>query len=119
MQPIAGVKKLWGVVSSGTVPADQSPSCGKQGEYGVYVSVPPNQQWITDVMNRRFDNTTAIDSACVATQTCTNTPPSANRPPFIIFPPFNWQWYYILAIVIGGLLAVALVVVICMCCCKK
>ena len=105
-------KRLWGVVSSGTVPADQQPSCGKAGEYGVYVSLPPNLPWINSVLSGQ-QNTTAIDNACVATNTCSSFPPSN---PF--FPPFRWQWYYILAIVLGAALLVLLIVALC-CCCRK
>jgi secreted trypsin-like serine protease len=106
--------KLWGVVSSGTVPAGQNPSCGKVGEYGVYVSVPKNLAWINSVLSGQ-QNSTAIDSACVAAGTCASFKPPASG---WVFPPFAWQWYYILAICVGGAL-VALIIILCCCCCKK
>jgi secreted trypsin-like serine protease len=106
--------KLWGVVSSGTVPVGQNPSCGKVGEYGVYVGVPQNLVWINSVLAGQ-QNSSAVDSACVAAGTCSSFKPP---PSGWVFPSFAWQWYYILAICIGGAL-VALAVILCCCCCKK
>ncbi len=60
VQTVGGVKKLWGVVSSGTVPGDQQPSCGKQGEYGVYVSIPPNSAWILSVMRGELNSSAIV-----------------------------------------------------------
>ncbi len=82
VQKVGGVSKLWGVVSSGTVPASESPSCGKPGEYGVYVSVPPNRPWINSVLQGEQDNE-AIDSNCVSAGTC------AGSSFFPFFPWFN------------------------------
>ncbi len=108
--------RLWGVVSSGTVPAGQTPSCGKAGEYGVYVSVPPNLPWITSVTSGQ-QNTTAIDNACVASNTCSSFTPA--NPSTSFFPPFAWQWYYILAIALGGVLVLLLIILVPVCCCRK
>jgi len=108
--------RLVGVVSSGTVPAGQSPACGKPGEYGVYVSIMGNKAWMDRVLNGQ-ENNTAVDNSCVQTDTCSTFVPPDN--PWFFFPPFDWQWYYILAIAIGGVLLVVLVVLICCCCCKR
>jgi secreted trypsin-like serine protease len=112
-----GTRKLWGVVSSGTVPADQTPSCGKPGEYGVYVSVPPNLAWINSVLNGQ-QNGTAIDNACIAQGTCSTGGFTPGNPNSSFFPPFMWQWYYILAIV-GGVALLVLIIVLLCCCCRK
>ncbi len=109
-------KRLWGVVSSGTVPADRTPSCGQANEYGVYVSLPPNLPWINSVM-AGGENSTAITNACVAAGTCSSGFAPTN-PSNSFFPPFRWQWYYILAIALGAGLLILLIIAIC-CCCNK
>ncbi len=74
-----GAKKLWGVVSTGTVANGQTPACGKLGEFGVYISVPANAAWIGNATSGGL-NTTAIDNACVASNSCSTSRP-ATRPP--------------------------------------
>lgn len=93
--------QLLGVVSSGTVPASQSPSCGQPGEYGLYVSVPANQAWIQRVLSG-LENGTAVTSACVQTGTCTSTPGTPGGGGGASTLTFA-SWYYIAAAVIGGL----------------
>jgi len=108
-----------GVVSTGTVPAnDQTKAaCGEPGEYGVYVGVAGNEVWIQDVTNGRLNNT-AVDNACIQAGTCSDFGGSNDGPFLGFFPAFNWQWYYILAIVLGAVLVVVIVVACC-CCAKK
>jgi secreted trypsin-like serine protease len=93
---------LVGVVSSGTVPAGQTPACGKQGEFGLYVSImnPTVRAFIDNVRAGNL-NSSAITNACVQTNTCASFVPESPGSIWI-FPPFAWQWYYILAICLGG-----------------
>jgi secreted trypsin-like serine protease len=107
--------KLWGVVSSGTVPGGQTPSCGKLGEYGVYVSATQNLPWINSVLSGQ-QNGTAVDNACVAAGTCSSFKPP---PSGWVFPPFAFQWYYILAICLAAGLVILIIICCCRCCCKK
>lgn len=109
--------QLVGIVSSGTVPANQAPACGKPGEYGLYVSVMASSQFLNNAMNGNL-NSSAVDNSCVASQSCSNitpVPPTSGW----IFPPFAWQWYYILAIALGGALVFIIIIAICCCCAKK
>ena len=110
--------QLVGVVSSGTVPAGQTPACGKQGEFGLYVSImnPTVRAFLDNAMNGNLDNNTAIDNDCVAANTCSSFTPE-DPGGFWIFPGFDWQWYYILAICLGGILLIVLLILCCKCCC--
>ena len=56
-------------MSSGTVPASQLPSCGKEGEYGLYVSVAQNRAWIDAVMSGQEEDN-AITPDCISAGTC-------------------------------------------------
>ena len=68
--------QLVGVLSSSTVPAGQTPACGKLGEFGLYVSImnPTVRSFLDNAMNGNL-NSTAIINNCVLTENCSSFPP--------------------------------------------
>ncbi len=105
--------QLVGVVSSGTVPAGRSPSCGVAGEYGLYVSVEQNQAWIRSVLSGA-ENANAVTSACVAAGTCSAASSGAGTTTVGFF-----GWYYVFAACIGGMVLLIMLVLCCVRWCRR
>lgn len=104
---------LVGVVSTGTVPAGSPlPSCGAQGNYGVYVSVQQNRAWITGIMSGT-SNASAITAQCVSAGTCVGTTGGTTGGSSVS----NIPWWYIVAGAIGGLVLLILLIVTIVRCC--
>jgi len=99
--------RLVGVVSSGTVPVGSSlSSCGEPGEYGVYVSVPGNLDWIQSV-ERGDENATAVTSNCVSAGTCVAGGGEVVIPPSSTLP-FVGTYYIVMAAIAGIILLMVL-----------
>ena len=73
VQQIDGEYFVAGVISSGTVPAGQTPLCGKPGEYGLYSSIAYSRSFIDPILSGQ--NTAAsITNVCVAAGNCAAFP---------------------------------------------